>query len=102
MESEHLAAVWQDIRQYLEARKAEVYTEMRQYPPPIPACDVQFNTLLQKRTEISLELGRMDRLSHQPLSAATIDSFVDASLHMEDEAKALFKARLNLSLPVEA
>src|SRR5690606_550566 len=102
MESEHLAAVWQDIRRHRDDRKVQVYTEIRQYPPPIPACDVQCTTLLQTRTEISLELGRMDRLSHQPLSAATIDSFVDASLHMEDEAKALFKARLNLSLPVEA
>ena len=101
METGYIAAVWQDIRRYLEDRKAELSQEIRNYPPPIPACDVQFNTLMEQRTGISRELGRMDTLSHNPLSTSLIDNFVSASISLDDDAKQRIRLRLHEAAFVE-
>jgi hypothetical protein len=37
--------------------KAKVAAEIRTYPFPIPACDAQFNWLLQRRAEIEQALA---------------------------------------------
>lgn len=43
-------------RQELEARLVKIKTEIRQYPPPIAGCDVQFQRLLEERAEIARKL----------------------------------------------
>lgn len=53
----------QDLIQQLEAHKAQLIREIRNYPPPIPACDAQFNYLLEKRDHLSLNLNRLYQLS---------------------------------------
>jgi hypothetical protein len=47
----------------LEARKAQVLAEIRSYPPPIPACDAQFNYLLEQRDQLSVALNRLHQLT---------------------------------------
>ncbi len=52
-----------EIRDRLEGERDRNYKEILNYPRPIPACDQQFNHLLEEREKISRELDRMDSLS---------------------------------------
>ena len=36
---------------------AQIVAEIRAYPPPIPACDAQFNWLLERRARIERALA---------------------------------------------
>ena len=45
----------------LEVERNRVCAEIASYPPPIPACDEQFNHLLEERDRISRELSRLRR-----------------------------------------
>ena len=56
------APLWADIRGRLEAERERISTAIRDYPPPIPACDVQFNRLLEERQDIARELKRLEAL----------------------------------------
>ena len=47
------------IEIYLEKRRIDINEEIRSYPTPIPACDAQFNYLLEQRTKLSQELDRL-------------------------------------------
>jgi hypothetical protein len=49
----------QDRKAQLEAERRAVYDEIKSYPRPIPACDVQFNTLLDERARLDAELARL-------------------------------------------
>ena len=51
--------LWRRVRDHLEDMKAPIDVEIRNYPPPIADCDAQFNYLIERRTEISRELGRL-------------------------------------------
>ncbi len=51
--------VWQEIENRLSAEKQRIFDEILSYPPPIPACDAQFNFLLEERSRITEELRRM-------------------------------------------
>jgi hypothetical protein len=65
-----LEEVCQRIKRQLEAEKARLIDEIAQYPRPIPACDAQFNYLLEKRGEILQALGQVHHVLHQELSAS--------------------------------
>lgn len=41
-----------ELKARLDARRAEVAAEIRSYPPPIPACDQQYNHLLKQRKDL--------------------------------------------------
>ena len=43
----------------LEKERARVYAAISHYPPPITACDEQFDYLLARREMISRQLARM-------------------------------------------
>lgn len=43
----------------LRAEKERIADEIRGYPPPIPACDAQFNYLIERRDRVSQELGQL-------------------------------------------
>jgi hypothetical protein len=78
-----LASGWQRLREHLEAEKRRVMQEIHYYPPPIPACDVQFNTLLAERAQILQELGRLEaciqasRTADDP--ARLLEEFIQSS-----------------------
>lgn len=48
--------------EHLRAEKARLSEQIGSYPGPIPACDAQFNHLLEKRSRLSFELHLADRL----------------------------------------
>ena len=68
---------WQTIRQRLAAEKARVARAIADYPAPIPACDEQFNHLLERRRSLGEEINRADRLCRD--ENASIDDFVRSS-----------------------
>ncbi len=76
------------IRQALERAKADVYAQIRNYPPPITACDEQFDLLIESRDRIVRSLHGVDELvaacSKHPDPAALIADFVAASPDVED------------------
>ncbi len=57
-----IEAVRQHIRQMLETKKLRIIEEIHAYPSPIPACDAQFNGLLEDRGVILQELGQVQNI----------------------------------------
>ncbi|MFQ5625467.1 MAG: hypothetical protein ACE5FM_02305 [Methyloligellaceae bacterium] len=51
---------WAELKDRLEAHRAALNEEIAAYPPPIPACDAQFNHLLEQRSGINRELKRLE------------------------------------------
>ncbi len=74
---------WDALRARLEHMQEAVAAEIRAYPPPIPACDAQYNHLLERREALSEALARLDadrkdgagpsRSLHAELSALAAD-----------------------------
>lgn len=84
-----VVSICQKIRGCLENRRDQVCQEITHYPAPIPACDVHFNRLLEERTKIFHELGRLDELRGDGQARkgdiALIDDFVRSSEAINDE-----------------
>src|SRR5829696_6857354 len=68
-----IQSAWSQIRAQLQAEKARIYEEIGTYPPPIAACDQQFNFLLEERTRVSQEL---DRLNEAAAASLTIEDSI--------------------------
>ena len=73
-----------------------VREEIRAYPAPIPACDAQYNFLLEEREAITSELHRLRELmagedsSEDPSSS--VDEFLNMTTHLDDAAKREIRA----------
>ena len=68
---------WRSLRLRLEALKGSVAGELRGYPPPIPACDDQFNRLLELRRLLPRELARLVLAAND--KSITIEDFIRSS-----------------------
>ena len=68
---------WADLRRRLQSLTEQVGEEIRAYPAPIPACDAQFNHLLDLRRLLPQELGRLEAATIEP--AATPEGFIPSS-----------------------
>jgi hypothetical protein len=71
--------IWRGIRTALEEERARISGEIGSYPPPIPACDEQFNYLLEKRDRVSSALARLRRAAGGAPSLAACRSFIEES-----------------------
>lgn len=84
-------AVWKTIYAHLEQEMQRVRGEIQTYPAPIPACDAQFNHLLDEREALSSELTRvrelMARGGDSQDSSSVVDSFLNTSEHLDETAK---------------
>ena len=78
------ASKWVALRRHLEGVSATVAAEIRNYPAPIPACDAQFNHLLEQRRALSRELARLDAARND--GSSTLEDFVRASPVLDDAA----------------
>jgi len=67
IESTTIESTWKQLRDHLENEKRRIMEEIANYPPPIPACDVQFNFLLEERARIARELNRLEALSRDSI-----------------------------------
>jgi hypothetical protein len=96
-------AAWDSIRRHLEGEKRRVQEEIKGYPRPIPACDLQFNHLLEERASLSRELDRLDEAAADglrcPDPVTPLDAFVRSSRHLDDGAKRRLTARRAEGLP---
>lgn len=76
--------------------------EIHDYPPPIPACDADFNSMLEERARISDELGRFAGLDSAPLTARDyadrIDRFAVSSLCVDQGTRQEIRALLKKAL----
>jgi hypothetical protein len=68
---------WSGVRHRLRALMREVAEEIRAYPAPIPACDAQFNRLLELRRLLPEELARLEAAARD--SSASVEAFIRAS-----------------------
>ncbi len=51
---------WDALRARLEHMQEAVAAEIRAYPPPIPACDAQYDYLLERRSALAAARARLD------------------------------------------
>jgi hypothetical protein len=86
-----LESVWTKSSSHLENERQRIYEEIKNYPRPIPACDVQFNYLLEERTRIADDLDRMYEASEENLrsrdSVRLVEEFITSSRYLNTEAK---------------
>ena len=94
--------IWKEIRSYLEPQRAQVYAAIHSYPPPIPACDVQFNHLLEERSRLAQELSRLNTLAKQTLpwceQVQLTDEFIQVSTCLNEEAKQKIRSSVHGAL----
>jgi hypothetical protein len=89
-----MQSVWQNLADQLETRKQEVLQEIRNYPPPIPACDAQFNYLLEQRDQLSVALNRLKGLAAYDAAADELLEFVATSPVINEQSAQAIRLRL--------
>ena len=62
MHSDSVSDSGAQLRARLTQERERVLAELRAYPPAVPACDAQFNYLLEQRDGLGRELGRLDAI----------------------------------------
>jgi hypothetical protein len=86
------------IKVSLEAKRDQIYEEIRGYRPPIPACDVQFNFLLEERTRVFQELSRVNSLAKAKLPTGDLLALLDEFLRMSTCIDAETKQRMRVEV----
>lgn len=88
--------IWSIIQRYLESEMRRVREEISNYPSPIPACDAQFNFLLQEREALTTEITRVRDIRSGCTSSedmpVTADAYLEASPHLDASAKQAIRA----------
>ena len=83
---------WRALRRRLEGLRASIVEEIGRYPPPITACDAQFDFLLEERDRLARELARLEALHSSALNPAkaeaAIADFLRSSPDIDDAAAA--------------
>jgi hypothetical protein len=96
------ASVWDRIKAHLLDERHRIAEEIKNYPRPIPACDLQFNHLLERRASLSRELARLDEAAAESLrcrnAVELLDEFLRSASHMDDAVKERFTASLKEGL----
>jgi hypothetical protein len=83
-------SIWERIRVCIENERHVIYEEIRNYPRPIPACDQQFNYLLDERARVNRELNQIDEACEDRLTSGNtmewIEDLLNSSKFLKDEA----------------
>ena len=66
--------LWTQLRRRLTRLQEAVAAEIRAYPAPVPACDAQYNHLLERREALSAALAGLDVVRKD--GSRTLESFV--------------------------
>ena len=87
------------FKKQLEKAKIRVNKEIGNYPSPIPACDAQFNYLLEERSKISVALKRVDNLltkcQTETIEIETIEELIKMSSQIDDGMAARLSAAIS-------
>jgi hypothetical protein len=81
------ADAWAAVRAHLEAQRRAVLRQIAQYPPPITACDAQFNHLLELRDGLAAELRRLEALADGSNRADALAAFVADCPYLDAAAR---------------
>lgn len=73
---EILLADLRALEAQLEAMREAIGRELAEIPPPVPACDVHFNRLLEDRGRVVDTLQRLRKLRNERASSSTLASFL--------------------------
>lgn len=92
--------IWQEIRDFLETQKNEIYEAIRNYPPPIPGCDAQFNHLLEQRGKILQELTRLHELLAQEPERQEMLQQIESFLQTSDFIDKVTEQRLRSAFSI--
>ena len=77
-----------EIETALRAEKERIGEEIRRYPHPIPACDAQFNYLIEQRDQIKQALNQLHAMTASgDVDVETLNKFVDKSTMLNDDVK---------------
>lgn len=68
---------WSQVICAIEKRRDEIFEQIKNYPMPIPACDEQFNYLLEVRARVSSELSNLNEVTMQPRSLRECKKHLD-------------------------
>lgn len=83
-----------EIKNHLENQKQAINDEIFHYPPPIPACDAQFNYLLEQRALLRQELHRLqDTLKNDTVPA--LAEFINTCPFIEADTAANWMQQVN-------
>ncbi len=89
-------SAWAMIHQHLQEEIRRVHDGIRNYPAPIPACDAQFNYLLEEREALSSELARVREYMNEDTDSEdariSIDAFLNFSSYLGDSVKREIRA----------
>ena len=98
-------AVWQIIIAELESERRRLVDEIVHYPPPIPRCDVQYNSLLEERAGVAQELYRAEQLAREPAALedeqTVLEEFVRSSTYLSSETKQAVQVATGILSPGE-
>ena len=79
---------WQLLKAHLEEKKREIVEQILYYPPPIPACDAQYNYLLAERDRLTQAIGIIEdgspNSSLDMLLAATSDLAKETAVAVQE------------------
>ena len=93
---------WTELEDHLQNARRSILAEIRNYPPPIAACDQQFNYLLEQRDRIAGELSRLASIrrgnSTRETDVKGLVDFVNASDCIGHEVKKHLVQLLNQRL----
>lgn len=77
-----------EVSRALRRERDRLEDEVLAYPRPIPACDVQFNTLLEQRAAATAEYTRWEALrTRAPVDREELCEFLRSSVTLADDAK---------------
>ena len=80
-------AAWRALHDRLKTRQARIVEAIRDYPPPITACDAQFDHLLKQRDGISRELKRLEQARQEDgATGKELAAFIASSPWIEGDA----------------
>lgn len=93
-----MESLWKTIREHLKKERQRVNEEIKNYPTPIPACDAQFNYLLEERTRVAEELDRLEAQSRDSLTRSDdirfIGEFIASSNYINGEMEERIRSSL--------
>ena len=90
-------AAWQRIRAHLESTRSLIASEISHYPAPRPACDADFNHMLEQRGRITDELNRLHAATGAPSAndRRQIDDFIATSKYLDDACRQAVRALIS-------
>lgn len=83
-------AIVAQICRCLESEMVRIREEIHRYPAPIPACDAQFNHLLESREALSSTITRLRELMADDAgddAGTFIQAFLDSSNDLGDSVR---------------